>query len=182
MIPLSILDELRKFDTPTICNILELFDAMPRTAGYMDARIQACYPKLPPMVGFATTATFQAPGTYVLRLTASDGVLSAFDDVAVQVRTQVLANASPSVIAGVDQVITLPAAAALAGTATDDGLPASPGKLTLGWTKATGPGAVTFADSKSAQTAASFDTPGSQARKAWEDGRRARISANRASA
>ena len=60
MIPLSILDELRKFDTPTICNILELFDAMPRTAGYMDARIQACYPKLPPMVGFATTATFRA--------------------------------------------------------------------------------------------------------------------------
>ncbi len=60
MIPLSVLDDLRKFDTPTICNILELFDAMPRTAGYMDARIQACYPKLPPMVGFATTATFRA--------------------------------------------------------------------------------------------------------------------------
>lgn len=60
MIPLSILDDLRKFDTPTICNILELFDAMPRTAGYMDARITACYPKLPPMVGFATTATFRA--------------------------------------------------------------------------------------------------------------------------
>ena len=60
MIPLSVLDDLRKFDTPTICNILELFDAMPRTAGYMDARIQACYPKLPPMVGFATTASFRA--------------------------------------------------------------------------------------------------------------------------
>jgi len=60
MIPLSVLDLLSKFDTPTILNVLELFDAIPRTAGYTDARIQACYPKLPPMVGFATTATFRA--------------------------------------------------------------------------------------------------------------------------
>lgn len=59
-VPASVLDELKKFDTPTICNVLELFEVMPRTAGYMDARIQACYPKLPPMVGFATTATFRA--------------------------------------------------------------------------------------------------------------------------
>jgi regulator of RNase E activity RraA len=59
-IPPAVLDQLRKFDTPTICNVLELFEAMPRTAGYTDARIQACYPALPPMVGFATTATFRA--------------------------------------------------------------------------------------------------------------------------
>ena len=56
----SVLEELRKFDTPTVCNVLELFDARPRTAGYMDGRIQACYPKLPPMVGYAQTATFRA--------------------------------------------------------------------------------------------------------------------------
>jgi regulator of RNase E activity RraA len=60
MISHSTIEQLRKFDTPTICNVLELFDVMPRTAGYTDARIQACYPKLPPMVGFATTATFRA--------------------------------------------------------------------------------------------------------------------------
>ena len=35
------LDKLAKYDTPTICNIIELFDVRPRTAGYMDARIQA---------------------------------------------------------------------------------------------------------------------------------------------
>ena len=51
---------LRKFDTPTVCNVLELFDCRSRTAGYMDGRIQACYPALPPMVGFASTATFRA--------------------------------------------------------------------------------------------------------------------------
>src|SRR4051812_30039461 len=33
-IPPAVLDALRKFDTPTICNVLELFDARPRTAGY----------------------------------------------------------------------------------------------------------------------------------------------------
>ena len=54
------LELLRRYDTPTVCNVVELFDLHPRTSGYMDRRIQACYPKLPPMVGFATTATFRA--------------------------------------------------------------------------------------------------------------------------
>lgn len=56
----SDLAALRRYDTPTVCNVLELFDLRPRHAGYMDARIQACYPKLPPMVGFASTATFRS--------------------------------------------------------------------------------------------------------------------------
>lgn len=56
----AVLDRLRTFDTPTVCNVLELFEVMPRTAGYMDGRIKASYPQLPPMVGFATTATFRA--------------------------------------------------------------------------------------------------------------------------
>jgi regulator of RNase E activity RraA len=56
----AVLELLRKYDTPTICNVLELFDVRPRHAGYMDRRIQACYPKLPPMVGFAGTATFRS--------------------------------------------------------------------------------------------------------------------------
>src|SRR5437762_3135710 len=54
------LDLLRQYDTPTICNVVELFDLYPRTAGYMDGRIQSCYPKLPPMVGYAATATFRS--------------------------------------------------------------------------------------------------------------------------
>jgi regulator of RNase E activity RraA len=59
-VPAADLDLLRKYDTPTICNVVELFDLCPRTAGYMDGRIQACYPKLPPMVGYAATATFRS--------------------------------------------------------------------------------------------------------------------------
>src|SRR5437660_5598914 len=59
-VPAADLELLRKFDTPTICNVVELFDARPRTAGYMNGRIQACYPRLPPMVGYASTATFRS--------------------------------------------------------------------------------------------------------------------------
>src|SRR5437660_4279291 len=59
-VPPADLELLRKFDTPTICNVVELFDMRPRTAGYMNARIQACYPRLPPMVGYASTATFRS--------------------------------------------------------------------------------------------------------------------------
>src|SRR5258707_11120752 len=54
------LELLRRFDTPTVCNVIELFGMRPRTAGYMDRRIAACYPKLPPMVGYASTATFRS--------------------------------------------------------------------------------------------------------------------------
>jgi regulator of RNase E activity RraA len=59
-VPAADLELLRKFDTPTICNVVELFDLRPRTAGYMDARIKACFPKMPPMVGYAATATFRS--------------------------------------------------------------------------------------------------------------------------
>src|SRR5260221_11771083 len=59
-VPASDLELLRKIDTPTICNVVELFDLRPRIAGYMNGRIQACYPKLPPMVGYASTATFRS--------------------------------------------------------------------------------------------------------------------------
>jgi len=54
------LDRLRQFDTPTICNVIELFDIRPRNRGFMDGRIKANFPKLPPMVGYAATAAFRS--------------------------------------------------------------------------------------------------------------------------
>lgn len=54
------LKKLARFDTPTICNVIELFDVRPRDQGYMDHRIRAAFPELPPMVGFATTAAFRS--------------------------------------------------------------------------------------------------------------------------
>jgi 4-hydroxy-4-methyl-2-oxoglutarate aldolase len=56
----EVLEKLRTFDTPTICNLIELFEVRPRNAGYMDQRIKACFPDMPPIVGFAATATFRS--------------------------------------------------------------------------------------------------------------------------
>jgi len=54
------LTELAKYDTPTVCNVIELFDVRPRNVGYMNGDIKSCFPKLPPMVGFALTSTFRS--------------------------------------------------------------------------------------------------------------------------
>jgi regulator of RNase E activity RraA len=54
------LRKLGQFDTPTICNVIELFDIRSRTAGYMDQSIKAAFPEMPPMVGFACTAAFRS--------------------------------------------------------------------------------------------------------------------------
>ncbi len=54
------LAKLATFDTPTICNIIELFDVRPRNVGYMNATIKANFPEMPPMVGFAATAAFRS--------------------------------------------------------------------------------------------------------------------------
>jgi regulator of RNase E activity RraA len=61
------LDKLSNYDTPTICNVIELFDVREYDTGYMDARIQAAFPELKPAVGFAATAKFRSlasPGAY----------------------------------------------------------------------------------------------------------------------
>lgn len=67
-------------------------------------------------------------------------------------------NQPPVVNAGPDQTITLPAAAALDGTASDDGLPS--GSVTTLWSKVSGSGTVTFANGNAVDTTASFSTSG----------------------
>ena len=57
-VPLD-LHRLAQFDTPTISNTIEVFEIRPRSAGYMDGRIRACFPELPPIVGYAATATMR---------------------------------------------------------------------------------------------------------------------------
>jgi hypothetical protein len=54
------LDKLAKFDTPSICNFIELFDVRPRNRGYMDHRVKSNFPELPPCVGYACTASFRS--------------------------------------------------------------------------------------------------------------------------
>ena len=107
-----------------------------------------------------TTAAFSASGTYVLRLTADDGELQAGDTVTVTVGGGG-ANQPPAVDAGPDQTVTLPAAATLDGTVTDDGLPDPPGAMTTAWSLVSGPGTVTFADPSAVDTTAGFSGTGS---------------------
>ena len=63
--------------------------------------------------------------------------------------------------AGDDQQIDIDAAATLAASVTDDGLPAAPGAVTTLWTVVSGPGTVTFTDETALATDAQFDTAGS---------------------
>ncbi|MCE7980711.1 MAG: PKD domain-containing protein [Caldilinea sp. CFX5] len=69
-------------------------------------------------------------------------------------------NAPPTVNAGADQTITLPAGATLIGAATDDGLPDPPNIFTVLWSRLSGPGAVTFADVTDLATTATFSAAG----------------------
>jgi hypothetical protein len=70
-------------------------------------------------------------------------------------------NQQPFASAGADQTVTLPAAAALSGSANDDGLPIPPGLLTFTWSKISGPGNVTFANPQALSTTANFSAAGS---------------------
>lgn len=51
---------LAQFDTPTVCNVIELWNLRPRNTGYMNHSIRACFPEMPPMVGYACTTTFRS--------------------------------------------------------------------------------------------------------------------------
>jgi hypothetical protein len=71
-----------------------------------------------------------------------------------------LTNQTPKVSAGANQKITLPSSVSLDGTVSDDGLPASPGKVTTQWSKVRGPGTVTFANASAVDTTAGFSQAG----------------------
>ena len=52
--------ELRKIDTPTICNLLEVIVPQRRGQGYTTKHLHCAFPDLPPIVGYAKTATIRA--------------------------------------------------------------------------------------------------------------------------
>lgn len=56
----AMLEKLALYDTPTICNVIELFDVRPRNRGFMDHRIRSAFPEFAPMVGYACTASFRS--------------------------------------------------------------------------------------------------------------------------
>ncbi|MGH3064810.1 MAG: cadherin domain-containing protein [Gaiellaceae bacterium] len=68
-------------------------------------------------------------------------------------------NTPPTVDAGSDQTVALPAGANLNGTVGDDGNPAPP-SLTSTWTQVSGPSSVTFGNPSAAATTASVSVAG----------------------
>jgi regulator of RNase E activity RraA len=53
-------DFLRSIDTPTVCNLIEMVAPERRGHGYTVQHLHCPFPELPPMVGFAKTATMRA--------------------------------------------------------------------------------------------------------------------------
>ena len=51
---------LRRLDTPSICNALEVVDARFHFQGFTSQQLVCAFPDLPPMVGFARTATMRS--------------------------------------------------------------------------------------------------------------------------
>jgi regulator of RNase E activity RraA len=56
----AVFEHLRKFDTPTICNALEIVRAKRFTNGFTRQRLLASFPALPSIVGYARTAMFRS--------------------------------------------------------------------------------------------------------------------------
>ena len=56
----ELLDHLKAFDTPTICNALEVVQGARLTTGFTTAHMVCAFPDLGPIVGFARTAQIKA--------------------------------------------------------------------------------------------------------------------------
>jgi regulator of RNase E activity RraA len=60
----ALFEHLRKFDTPTICNALEIVRGARFTSGFTRERVIAAFPKLPPIVGLARTAQIRCSAPF----------------------------------------------------------------------------------------------------------------------
>lgn len=103
---------------------------------------------------------FVDPGTYPITVTTTENNSAAGTDSDSFVLTVVEINDPPVVDAGANAAVTVPDAAQLAGSATDDGNPVPPGNVTFEWTVVSGAGNVIFDDVTSPTTSAIFEGGG----------------------
>src|SRR6202045_2115089 len=59
-LPASVLEALARYDTPTICNALEIVAPERRLVGYTTKPLVCPFPDLPPIVGYARTTTIRS--------------------------------------------------------------------------------------------------------------------------
>jgi regulator of RNase E activity RraA len=56
----ALLEALRRYNTPTISNAIELFDVRPRHLGFLPHQIRCLLPDLGPIIGYAVTSRTRA--------------------------------------------------------------------------------------------------------------------------
>lgn len=130
--------------TPTSSTLVTMND----TSGIALANPTNRYTSLLVQVQWKGTAS-SSYGTLTMDNILVDGAVVAAVD-----------NVGPTANAGPDTVAQINTAFPLSGSATDDGLPASPGSLTCLWQKVSGPGNVVFADAGNPATTATFSSTG----------------------
>src|SRR5678815_2836899 len=59
-LPASVLEALARYDTPTICNAMEIVAPERRLIGYTTKPLVCPFPGLPPMVGYARTVSIRS--------------------------------------------------------------------------------------------------------------------------
>ena len=59
-VPASVLEALARYDTPTICNAMEVVAPERRLIGYTTKPLVCPFPDLPPMVGYARTVSIRS--------------------------------------------------------------------------------------------------------------------------
>ena len=59
-LPASLLEALARYDTPTICNAMEIVAPERRLIGYTTRPLVCPFPDLPPIVGYARTVTIRS--------------------------------------------------------------------------------------------------------------------------
>ena len=108
-------------------------------------------------IGFAYAGSPLLPGLDTVQAAANVNGVDAYSN-AVVIVWNTGVNQAPLVSAGPNQTVSLPGAAVLNGSVSDDGLPGS--ALTTTWSVQSGPAAVTFDDPTQAITAANFSVTG----------------------
>jgi len=66
VIDATLFAQLKNYDTPTICNALEIVDPARRLTGFTVRPLVCPFPHLPPIVGYAKTATIRATHAHEL--------------------------------------------------------------------------------------------------------------------
>ncbi|MFK7861596.1 MAG: hypothetical protein AB8B64_22470 [Granulosicoccus sp.] len=107
----------------------------------------------------STTVDFDTVGNYVLVLKASDGQLTAYDEVSVTVEPSAQ-NLAPAVSAGPDRLAIVGETVFLAGTITDDGLPGADIDENISWVQLSGPADAGIGSAGSAGTNVQFSEVG----------------------